>query len=309
MHIGKLLTFGLSYDWNVKLVKEAEITGFYDKRRPVVIWHGLGDNYNSSGMHRTHEIIAQLHPEVSVYSIRLDDDPSKDQQDSLVGDINKQLETICTQIGENKDLSDGFDAIGYSQGGLLLRGLVERCSGAKIHNLITFGSPHMGVMDLPACEDPKDWVCKRRNAFLKKQVWFSSIQHSVVPAQYFRDPYDYVNYMKYSNFLADINNEALDHYNKVYSDRMKMLNKFVMIQFSEDTTVTPKESAHFGELDIQTGEIISMKNSNIYKSDFLGLKTLDSKEALEFFELEGRHMLIPDTFLVNVVNDYLGSQF
>lgn len=281
--------------------------GIYDKRRPVVIWHGLGDSYNGSSIHRTEDIINQIHPEVFVYAVGLDENPSNDKQASFIGDLNRQLEQVCDQITAIEDLKDGFDAIGYSQGGLFLRGLLQRCKGAKIHNLITFGSPHMGVMDLPPCADSKDLVCKTKNQMLKKQIYYDVIQHQVVPAQYFRDPYDYETYLKHSNFLANINNEVVEEFNKEYVDRVKSLNKFIMVQFLEDDMVVPKESAHFADVDVDTGEVIPLRESRIYKSDFLGLKTLDSDHKLVFEEIHGLHMRIPETFLTNIVNDYLGS--
>lgn len=275
--------------------------------RPVVIWHGLGDNYNASGIHKMMEIIDQLHPQTQVYSIRLNEDPNQDERQSLVGDMNKKLDQVCEEISTIPYLSQGFDAIGNSQGGLFLRGLQERCDFVKVHNLITFGSPHMGVMDLPICSDPKDWVCKRRNDILKKQVWYGSVQHTVVPAQYFRDPRDYENYMKYSNLLADLNNESLDSYNVKYANKIRMLNKFVMVKFLDDTTVVPKTSAHFSDID-PTGEVIGFRDTLLYKADMLGLRTLDLRGGVVFYELEGRHMNIPEPFFADIVLDYLGGR-
>ncbi|EGV62107.1 alpha/beta-hydrolase [Yamadazyma tenuis ATCC 10573] len=283
--------------------------GIYDRRRPVVIWHGLGDNYNSSGIRHMEELIGQFHPEVEVYRIRLDNDSSKDEQSSLVGDMNKNIQSVCEQIGNMSELVDGFDGLGNSQGGLFLRALHERCDAVNIHNLVTFGSPHMGVMDLPLCSDPHDWVCRQRNNLLKKQVWFSSVQHSVIPAQYFRDPYDLEKYMKYSSFLADINNESLETYHSKYTQKMRQLNKFVLVQFLDDTTVVPKTSAQFGDIDRDTGAVIPLRFTDMYKYDVLGLKTLDKKGALELLDLEGPHMQLTDPFLVNIINDYLGSKF
>lgn len=52
--------------------------------RPVVVWHGLGDDYNSSGIHNLHSILDSLYPGIYLYSIRLADDPSSDQQKSFL---------------------------------------------------------------------------------------------------------------------------------------------------------------------------------------------------------------------------------
>ncbi|EGW33064.1 uncharacterized protein SPAPADRAFT_60380, partial [Spathaspora passalidarum NRRL Y-27907] len=190
---------------------------------PVVIWHGLGDNYNSSGINEVKEIFDTIYPGIFVYSISLADDPSADQQRSLFGDANIDVDQICQTLANITELSHGFNAIGFSQGGVLLRGLIERCSNITVHNLITFGSPHLGVSELPMCK-PRDWLCKARNNVLKRQVWLDKVQKNVIPAQYFRDPLQYEQYLKYSHFLADINNER-DEKNATYKENFSKINK------------------------------------------------------------------------------------
>ena len=100
-----------------------------------------------------------------------------------------------------------------------MRGLIERCP-LEVNNLITFGSPHLGVLELPLCKDRFDWLCKRRNALLKKQVWHDSVQKRVIPAQYFRDPANIDQYLEHSNYLADINNER-DEKNAPYKENFQ----------------------------------------------------------------------------------------
>ncbi len=46
---------------------------------------------------------------------------------------------------------EGFDGIGFSQGGQFLRAYVERCNEPRMRNLITVGAQHQGVYDFPHC--------------------------------------------------------------------------------------------------------------------------------------------------------------
>ncbi|KAI5966206.1 uncharacterized protein KGF55_000515 [Candida pseudojiufengensis] len=221
--------------------------------RPVMLWHGLGDNYNASGIHDVNNLLNDIYPGIFFHSIYIEKNPSSDQQKSFFGDANEQIEQVCQQLSEIPQLktaSNGIDAIGFSQGGVLLRGLIERCSGIKVNNLITFGSPHMGVMEIKLCQE-NDWFCRRRNEILKKQVWYDNVQKSIIPAQYFRDPYEIEKYLKYSYFLADINNERNEK-NSTYYTNISNLNKLVLVTFTEDTTVIPKLSAHFSDIDPET---------------------------------------------------------
>ena len=98
--------------------------------------------------------------------------------------ISKVLQ-ICQQLGDIPQLQNGFDAIGFSQGGLFLRAYAERCNNPLLKTLITFGSPHNGISDLPLCK-PRDFLCRQRNSLVKSQIWSSYAQTEVVFAQYFR---------------------------------------------------------------------------------------------------------------------------
>jgi palmitoyl-protein thioesterase len=59
--------------------------------------------------------------------------------------VNEQVEFAAEQIANVTELKDGFDAIGFSQAGQFLRTYVERYNMPPVHNLITFGSQHMGI--------------------------------------------------------------------------------------------------------------------------------------------------------------------
>lgn len=272
---------------------------------PLVIWHGLGDNYNSLGMVEAGEIAAAKYPGIFVYRIRIHDDPKKDQQLSLVGEATLQLAAVCEQIGDIPELKDGFDMIGFSQGGLFARALVQSCNNATVRNLVTFGSPHMGVLELPRCADERDWLCKRRNALLKRQVWYDLIQRTIIPAQYFRDTSNFEKYSEHSHFLAPMNNEANERQNE-YGRRLNQLENFVMVQFKQDTTVVPKESAVFGEINPETGEVVPMEQTLLYQEDLLGLRLMKEAGKLQMEEIDGAHMAIPTEFYERVVERYVG---
>lgn len=301
MHISSLFNF------------QVFLTGFNnipppEIYRPVVLWHGLGDNYNGSGIHSVNDLISGLYAGIFFHSIYIDEDPSGDQQKLLFGDANKQVDQVCDQLKSIKQLAsaEGIDAIGFSQGGVLLRGLIERCPHLSFHNLITFGSPHMGVMEMPLCKDPRDWICKRRNELLKKQVWNDNVQRKVLPAQYFRDPFEYEKYLKHSFYLADINNERNEK-NASYFTNLTKLNKLALVTFTEDTTVVPKESAMFCDIDTNWKQTIPFDKTNLYVEDYIGIKRLHELGKIDFHFIEAAHMAISDEFVEEIALKYLGN--
>jgi palmitoyl-protein thioesterase len=51
---------------------------------------------------------------------------------------------VCEMIANDPALQNGFNAIGFSQGGQFLRAVAQRCPTPRMRNLITVGSQHQG---------------------------------------------------------------------------------------------------------------------------------------------------------------------
>lgn len=278
----------------------------FTRPKAVVLWHGLGDHYNSTGMRRAAALVRQLMPETYVHTVALDVDPAVDERLLLFGDANHEVQAVCEQLSRVPELNEGFGAIGFSQGGLFLRALIERCPNVSVSTLVTFGLPHMGVAELPLCGEG-DWLCRRRNALLRGQVWNRGVQRLVVPAQYFRDPLRYGQYIKFSNFLADVNNERAALFDAAAKLRLARLRRLVLVQFDRDTTLVPKESAVFGERDPATQAVLGFNSTRVYKEDLVGLKLLHRDKRVDILHIDDDHMRIPDAFFVDIVSKYFAN--
>lgn len=137
-------------------------------------------------------------------------------------------------------MSEGFNAVGISQGGLLLRfapthnahwhvilprvsrGLAERCP-VPMKTLITFGSPHQGVFGVPHCVETTDsyLLCElvrqlislgeAHNCFVHHPqpgpcsgAYIPWIQDLVATAQYWHDPINGTAYSQGQDTLIPI---------------------------------------------------------------------------------------------------------
>lgn len=308
---------------------------FSQKYHPVVIWHGLGDSAYSEGMLALASELKEAFPGIFVHLIHVGDDLGSDQKAGFFGSVNDQIDKVCQDLQEVKELKNGFDAIGFSQGGQFLRGYVERCNSPSIRNLVTMGSQHMGIADLPACK-PGDIFCKLAEGALRGGIYTDYAQSNLITAQYFRDPTNYANYQKYleaNHFLTDINNEVLQ--NKKYKERLQSLDAFLMLMFDKDVvsavvlnwkiltltrinasqTVRPKESSWFASYPIANDDGMTFKNeskvlplrqSDLYKQDKLGLKTLDKRGSLVMDVCHGAHMQIDSACQMKVFGKYVG---
>lgn len=164
---------------------------------------------------------------------------------------------------------------------------MERCNDPPVRSLITWGSQHFGINDLPDCESDMFW-CRQAQNLIRWGVWNPWVQSHVIQAQYFRDTRRLDQYLEHSAFLADINNERADK-NPEYKKRLATLERFVMIRFANDTTVRPLGSSWFDDVNAKGGQV-ALREHPIYTEDWLGLRELDEQGRLLRESLPGQHM-------------------
>jgi palmitoyl-protein thioesterase len=246
----------------------------------------------------------EVNPGTYVYYIHLGPDSSADQSATFFGNLTEQIEKVCEDLASDQIVgtAPAINGLGFSQGGQFLRAYVERCNKPPVANLVTFGSQHNGIAEFQNCGS-SDWLCKGAQAILRGNTWSSYVQRTLVPAQYFRKEEELEEYLEHSNFLADVNNER-EVKNKTYKENLMKLEKFAMFMFSEDTTVIPKESAWFSNVNETTGEETKLQDRKIYKEDWLGLKALDEEGKLDFLVAEGGHMQLDEDLLKETFKTY-----
>ena len=108
---------------------------------------------------------------VFVLSLATGSSEAQDVWSSYFGDVNAQVAAACEQIRATPQLQGGYNAVGFSQGGQFLRAVVQRCqhTGPKASVLITMGSQHQGVMNVPGCE----WVTRSAECSLHRSQYTS----------------------------------------------------------------------------------------------------------------------------------------
>ncbi|KAF6767070.1 Palmitoyl protein thioesterase [Kalmanozyma brasiliensis GHG001] len=289
------------------------------KPHPLVIWHGLGDSAHSEGIEEFMSQLKEAFPGLYVHSVSQDESSdSEDRKQGFFGHVNDQVQNVCEQLASVDELKDGFDAIGFSQGGQFLRAYVQRCNTPKVRNLVTFGSQHMGIADLPAC-GPTDLLCRVAEAALRGGIYTDYAQSHLVSAQYYRNPKDpkaFASYLEKNDFIKDINNEG-EETNPTYAKNLASLENFVMLMFDKDVTVEPKQSSWFASYPIRNetetdkhgdkNEPTPLRQSSIYLEDRIGLKKLDKRGSLIMELCHGIHMQIDPACQLKVFGKYVGT--
>jgi len=271
---------------------------------PIVTWHGVGGSW-----HECDSLIDTIKlslPDVHIVNVAVGPNPEMDHANSVLMRCVDQIDLVCEQLLNDPLLADGYNAVGISQGGLLIRGLAQRCP-VPVRNLITFGAPHQGVYGVPDCEPITGSyeLCELVRELLSAGAYEPWIQDLVAPAQYWHDPLNQTNYAMGSHFLAVVNNEKEDK-NSFYKDRMLQLDNFVMVMWEGDTTVIPRETSHFEFYNPgQENDILPLAESSLYQEDWIGLKTLDEEGKLHFYTVPGNHVQFDYDWIAENIVPYL----
>ncbi|CAM2718337.1 unnamed protein product [Rotaria socialis] len=231
--------------------------------RPVVLMHGI-----LSGADDMNELAGWIRasfPDIYVVSIEV----GNGEDDSLLWPLEKQVEQFCASVLADEKLRPGFNMLGYSQGSIIVRGAVEKCS-LPVHNLITLSGIHQ----------------------VSKYAYESVVQDAISVPGYWRDPYQLNRYIADCHYLPDINNER-DARNETYRDNMLKLNAFVMTYTDIDEVVTPSRSGWFMGYAPNTLDVETWNNSRQFKEDLIGMRTLLEQGKLYTFTSHVRHQDVP----------------
>ena len=72
------------------------------------------------------------------------------QENGWLMNVDEQISKACTRLAGINGLQNGFFGLGLSQGGLFIRGLLQRCPAAQpMKRLISVGGPQQGVESIP----------------------------------------------------------------------------------------------------------------------------------------------------------------
>ncbi|XP_034178639.1 palmitoyl-protein thioesterase 2 isoform X3 [Osmia lignaria lignaria] len=195
---------------------------------------------------------------------------------------------------------EGIHLVGYSQGGLLARAILQRFPKHNVRNFISLSSPQAGQYGTRFLHlFFPDLVCE--TAY---ELFYSKVGQHTSIGNYWNDPHHQKLYYKYSKFLPYLNNEInMTRKSTDFKEGLTKLKRMVLVGGPEDGVITPWQSSHFAYYD--TNEtVIEMRDRDIYKDDLIGLKTLDKSDRLTLITVPN----VPHYEWhrnVSIVDDYL----
>ncbi|XP_015610148.1 lysosomal thioesterase PPT2 homolog [Cephus cinctus] len=241
----------------------------------VVLIHGVLTG--STSMDLISNRIQEMHPGTQVYNIvRYAGWSSLEPMWRQVEELGQDILAIGAAFPE------GINLLGYSQGGLIARAILQRFPEHNVRNFISLSSPqagqygtqflHLFFPDL-ACETAYE-------------LFYSSIGQHTSVGNYWNDPHHQKLYYKYSKFLPYVNNEMNSTRAKAYKDGLTKLRKMVLIGGPDDGVITPWQSSQFGYYN-SNETVVDLYDRPIYHNDTIGLKTLDKQRRLEMYTVSG----------------------
>ncbi|PBC31234.1 lysosomal thioesterase PPT2 homolog isoform X1 [Apis cerana] len=234
----------------------------------VVVIHGVLTG--SDSMELISNRIQEMHPGTQVYNT-----PRYAGWSSLES-MWRQVEEIGMDIiSIGAAFPEGINLVGYSQGGLLARAILQTFPEHNVRNFISLSSPQAGQYGTQFLHlFFPDLVCE--TAY---ELFYSKIGQHTSIGNYWNDPHHQKLYYKYSNFLPYVNNEKNSTKLSAFKEGLTKLKRMVLVGGPEDGVITPWQSSHFGYYDVNE-TVINMRDRSIYKDDLIGLKTLDESGRL-----------------------------
>jgi len=265
--------------------------------------HGMGDfAKNPSGM-------VPLAVEISLYlggayvlNVQIGESIAADILNGFIMNLDDQVDYFAKIVQSDSKLSRGFNAVGYSQGNLIIRGYVERYNDPPVLNFISMHGPLAGIGGFPGCSIDTS-LCRAFSELLDDFAYKPFVQNNLAQANYFRDPLKIPQYLEGDRFLADINNEVT--LSATYKSNWSSLKSVCLVKATADTVVIPNESEWLGFFeDGSFDRIWEFTETPWYLQDSFGLRSLHSSGRVSFNTTDGDHLDFDTDFLLELVGTY-----
>ena len=195
--------------------------------------------------------------------------------------IYNQVNDLCTLMYFNKDIREAeqVDFVGLSQGGLIMKGLIQTCDWLSIRYFVTIVSPNAGIYY------PNNTINQMIDFYSEES------QKHLSFAGYYRDPTQYLTYLLNSAFLAKANNEVLTFNSLKNKQKMINLRNHLTVYSTNDSIVSPYGSPMYDLYEYENNTVVYVprENTYAYQNDILGIRTLYESNRFNIIKTNCSH--------------------
>ncbi|CAH3034600.1 unnamed protein product [Porites lobata] len=250
--------------------------------KPVIIIHGILDHASDMGDLAT--FITQAHPGTKITLIKLYEE--LESFTPLWKQVPNMTEVVRSVMREAKD---GVHIIGFSQGGITARAILETMDDHNVDSFISLSSPQMGQYGDTSYLKPYLPPAARKDLYLF--FYTNYFQNKFSLANYWNDPYHEDKNYEYNVFLPVVNNNNASKFfnvtdGKRFKDNFLRIKNLVLIGGPDDGVITPWQSSQFCFYNMNL-TVVDMTKQQIYLEDTFGLRSLDERGSLHRYTFSG----------------------
>lgn len=275
----------------VQPLREARATD--GAKVPVVLMHGLGDAGSNPGMQSLATSISAAYP--GTYAVAVD---VADGFFSFITAMETQVDQFAQVVQADPNLKNGFSAVGLSQGGLVVRGYIEKYNNPPVHSFVSICGVQGGEYNCPLEIDILPFVCSIFESNPYDFLFNGSIPLSF--SDYWVTYDDEAEYLARNTFLPVYNNQVPHPNNATFEANWKSLAKVALVAGTQDTVVYPWQSEQFGgyawNSSASNGTVYTFTESVFYTGNVLGMRDQYEAGVIDFLQFDGDHLRFNQSF-------------
>ncbi|KAJ8972234.1 hypothetical protein NQ314_000276 [Rhamnusium bicolor] len=199
--------------------------------KPVILLHGILTGFESMELIKSR--IEEKHPGTIVYNIeQFGGWSSLENMWYQANEIGEILANIT------KKYPGGVNFLGYSQGALLARTILQASPNHNVHRFISLSGPQAGQYGTQFLHFYFPGLALK-TAF---ELFYSRIGQHTSVGNYWNDPYHKELYFSYSQYLPYVNNEVNSTKSSEFKEALTKLDLMVLIGGPDDNVITPWQS-------------------------------------------------------------------
>jgi len=245
---------------------------------PLVLIHGVNSDY--SDMDEVIQWVKEDYPDMPTFSLDAFNDAF-----SIVS-LTEQVPKFVSLLKNVTDSYGEVNLLGYSQGGIVSRGVIEWADNPNIRNFISLSAPGVGQYGIPFLNDTYFF-----DHLLSKDVYkicYNELGQLISVCNYWNDPLQKSLYLDTNVYLPYLNNEIPHNNSQRFKDNFVNLNKLILVGGPDDRVIQPWQSAQYAFWDEKLN-VVPYNQLPYYTQDTFGLKTLDEAGKVTFCTMSGVH--------------------